>query len=197
MSRRRNKKANKRKPHGAEAGAKGSLGRGGFRPGAGRPRKPEPELPPGDEAKPTPAVDEVLAEPAVISRSDSKMIERAVKHKWPIKNSLRRAIVEKMEAAVNEGCPKTQIAAARVIIAADKLNIHRETAAESKENSGTNINVNITVEAAQQQAELAAIAEEIRARRVVEAVHVRPAGIGHSADGGASETGSQGSDGDG
>jgi putative ribosome biogenesis GTPase RsgA len=141
------------------------------------------------------------------SKETLAMVRRAILEGWPIDPRIRQMVVNQAAIiAATATKERDRTSAMKVLVAADAQNLKRADLAIKLDNHenphdardiATSLNINITVEAAQQQAELAAIAEEIRTRRVVEAVHVRPAGIGHSADGGASETGSQGSDGNG
>ena len=70
-------------------------------------------------------------QPIVDSRTsvkDLRLLQRAARHKWPVKNHHRKLVVNQMEDILkNADDPRTVVAAARVLIAADSVNIHRET----------------------------------------------------------------------
>ncbi len=60
-------------------------------------------------------------------RSDTKIIERAIRNDWPIPASIRNQIVNRMSDIVGTSPEeRNQIAAARVIVAADGVNVRRE-----------------------------------------------------------------------
>jgi ribosomal protein S7 len=70
------------------------------------------------------------------SRSDMQLIERAIKNGWPISPLVRQAIMAKMtNVAVAGESERSQIAAARVLIAADRNNIQRESLQMKEEQS--------------------------------------------------------------
>lgn len=154
--------------------------RGGARPGAGRKKKlPEnkPALPPAQESRPTPAIDATLAAEKV-PRQDLRMMEQAARNRWNVPKRLRRKILGRMETII-DNCPdeKYVIGAAKVVQAADTIDQRHDQMESGKKEA--NVNFTINVEITQQQAELAALAAEVRTQNVVDAVPERPA-IEHS-----------------
>ncbi len=78
-------------------------------------------------------------------RSDTKMIERAIRNDWPIPASTRLLIANRMSDIVGTSPEeRNQIAAARVLIAADGVNVRRE-ALDLKETQGPGGGVNVNV----------------------------------------------------
>lgn len=160
--------------------------------GRGRPPKAKPANKPVDLTKATPHVEELLSRER-LGKGNIKLLERAVE--WPITRTLREKILRRMGKLIDSDNEKVAVAASRVVVAADNVNVRREGNAISAEKPGNSVNVNITLEATQQQAELASLAAEIRAGRVFESVPPIPA-IGDSrADGETIDPGPARSDG--
>ena len=169
------------------------MGKKGATKKRGRPPKAKPPEKPVDLTKATPHVEELLSRER-LGKGNIKLLERAVE--WPISRTLREKILRRMGKLVESDNEKVAVAASRVVVAADNVNVRREGNAISAEKPGNSVNVNINIEASQQQAELATLAAEIRAGRVFEAIHYSPA-IGDSrTDGEAIDTGPARSDGD-
>lgn len=71
-------------------------------------------------------------EPPHQQRSDTRLLERALKARWPIPNERREAITQKLAdlAAGDETKPRTRISAARALKEMDSLNQGDEHTAE-------------------------------------------------------------------
>lgn len=139
-------------------------------------------------------------------RYNMAVVRKAIREGYPITEGIRQLVTSQMALVVGRSeSEKNRIAAAKVLVTADAQNVKRAELAlrtESLEldielgNRKSTVNVNITLEATQQQAELASLAAEIRAGRVFESVPPVPA-IGDSrADGETVDTGPARGDGD-
>lgn len=83
-------------------------------------------------------------------RADLRMLRTAIKNRWPISKSLRGLAIEKIKEILSSGdsSETAQIAAIKVLIAADALNARREEAPAKK---GSPVNVNVVGEGAKVQ----------------------------------------------
>lgn len=64
--------------------------------------------------------------PPVLSRSDARLIRQAIQGRWPIPDDMREATVAMLGAVVQNPDvfgPRAAIAAARTLLAADRLNM--------------------------------------------------------------------------
>lgn len=62
-----------------------------------------------------------------LSRSDLRMIRAAIKNEYPINEAVRKLIVSKLSLIVGRSPDeRQQVAAARVLVAADAVNVKRE-----------------------------------------------------------------------
>lgn len=161
--------------------------------GRGRPPKAKPPAKPKSITKAAPHIEELLSRDS-LGKGNIKLLERAVE--WPISPELREKILRRMGKLVESKNEKIAVAASRVVVAADNVNVRREGNAIHAEKLGTSVNVNITLEASKQQAELAALAAEIRSGRVVEGLFTTREAIDCGANGEAIDPSTQGSDGD-
>lgn len=139
-------------------------------------------------------------------RYNMAVVRKAIREGYPITDAIRQLIVNQMALVVGRSdSEKNRIAASKVLVTADDQNKKRaelalraevfETDVETGNRRNT-VNVNITLEATQQQAELASLAAEIRAGRVFESVPPISA-IGNSrADGETVDPGPSRGDGD-
>ncbi len=59
---------------------------------------------------------------------DLRLIRRAVRNDWPITEEMRELILKRMRRVMKESPdPQVQVAAAKVVISADEVNVKRET----------------------------------------------------------------------
>jgi hypothetical protein len=77
-------------------------------------------------------------------RADCKMLEMAIKRGWPITEKVRQRVVDALDKIVEEGEPVYQIAASRVLVTADGLNVRREADAQPSAVNNTQININLS-----------------------------------------------------
>jgi hypothetical protein len=58
---------------------------------------------------------------------DTRLVERALRERWPIPGALRRPLVERLGSIVQDpkATPREAVAAARAILAASRLNLER------------------------------------------------------------------------
>lgn len=138
-------------------------------------------------------------------RYNMAVVRKAIKENYPITDAIRQLVTSQMALVVGRSqSEKSRIAAAKVLVTADAQNVKRAELALRTESFETDVengfsrntvNVNITLEATQQQAELAALAAEIRAGRVVEGLFTQREVIDCGADGAPRDSGTQGQDG--
>ena len=102
---------------------------------------------------------------------DTRMIEKAVKSRWNIPDSLRAILPGVLTKIIadKETSPRNKIAAARVVLAADALNMEQE----KRDAGGETLNVNhtgtINLTNEQRLDRLHGLAETIRRRRAGDA----------------------------
>lgn len=72
---------------------------------------------------------------------DSRMVERAIKGRWPIPDEMREKVPEALSKVITSpgSSQRNKIAAARALLAADSLNMEQE----KRDAGGENINVNV------------------------------------------------------
>lgn len=76
-------------------------------------------------------------------RGNMKLIERAIREDWPISKNVRHKLTYQMSVILGGDNERNQVAAARVLIAADNVNAKREAVDVSYEKTPSAINVNV------------------------------------------------------
>lgn len=104
-------------------------------------------------------------------RADLRMLRTAIKNRWPISKSLRGLAIEKIKEILSSGdsSETAQIAAIKVLIAADALNARREEGAAKKDSA---VNINIGGESKVQVIEVVAPAPKAIEEKPPEVVEV-------------------------
>lgn len=76
--------------------------------------------------------------------TDARLARRAIRARWPIKNSTRRKVMTQLEQIVEspQSRERDKVAASRAILQADQINADREERDQPK-NGDININVNV------------------------------------------------------
>lgn len=75
--------------------------------------------------------------------ADARLARRAIRARWPIKNSTRRKVMTELERIAETGeRERDRVAATRAILQADQINADREERDQPK-NGDININVNV------------------------------------------------------
>lgn len=166
----------------------------------------KPPLPPATTAATTPPPLTIGDGALHPGRYNMAVVRKAIREGYPITDAIRQLVINQMALVVGRSdSEKNRIAASKVIVTADDQNKKRAELAlraevfETDVDNGTNrstVNVNITLEASKQQAELAALAAEIRSGRVVEGLFTTREAIDRGANGEAIDPSTQGSDGD-
>src|SRR5690606_25316236 len=95
--------------------------------------------------------------------SDTRLIERAIRERWPIKPEYRTAIINRLlRIAVSpETSDREAISASKAMIAADKINIDLETASQPKE-SHTHQHLHLNVPPDEARAAIGSVTERLR-----------------------------------
>lgn len=148
-----------------------------------------------DLDKATPHIEELL-ERESLGKGNVKMLERAVE--WPISNTLRLKILRRMGKLVESPSEKIAIGASRVVVAADNVNVRREALAKESAKPGTQVNVQVNVNADERRTRFANLAQRLGINDVltVDADRGSPAADASTAsprdDGSANSDGSNG-----
>ena len=75
---------------------------------------------------------EIRTEPADFSRSDARLFSQAIRGRWPMSEEMRARVVDQLMRLVTAGGdidPRAQVAAAKALIDADRVNIEEAAAA--------------------------------------------------------------------
>ncbi len=90
----------------------------------------------------------VLGESAPLGgKYNAALTRRAIRNRWPIRNQLRRKIVEQMELVVETAASaRDKTAAAKVLMAADAINVNRERIDKPQATPSVNVAVGVNAE---------------------------------------------------
>ena len=105
-----------------------------------------------------------------LRRSDMQLVARAIRNRWPVSGKMRRRAVTKMDELLDSGSEETAVAAAKVLLAADALNVRLE---ESDKPQAPHLHLHApanheeTTEADARRVRLAALAERLGIAGVV------------------------------
>lgn len=78
-----------------------------------------------------------------VSRSDMRLARRAVVNRWNISDKTRRLVVDKLSDVVRTGISREIVAAARVLVSADALNLRQQELDKPKPSVENAVNVNV------------------------------------------------------
>ena len=79
-------------------------------------------------------------------RSDAALIRRAIKHKWPVSDEIKQLVTNQMALIVGRSeDERNQIAASKVLVAADSVNARREATEVEAERPAAGTMVSILV----------------------------------------------------
>jgi hypothetical protein len=132
--------------------------------------------PPREEAKLPDSDSEILKDPHHI-RSDFRMLERAVKNRWPIDDAKRNRLVEVCyQIAVGEYPEKIKLAAAKVLAQYDSINARRE---ENDKGRGVTVNVGVNVNASGPTIDILSLSEQDREAAIAAGATIDPKQLEH------------------
>lgn len=78
-------------------------------------------------------------------RADARLLRKAVKEGWPISDELRQKVVDKLESLLDSEQERNRIAATKVLVSADTVNVYRERIEKDQGTQTQTVNVQVNV----------------------------------------------------
>lgn len=121
---------------------------------------------------------EIISDPHHV-RSDLRLLQRAIKNRWPISDEMREKTVKAVYALIDSGTCEERwlINAAKVLAQMDGLNARREEASGGKNN--VTVNVGVNVNAGGQAIDILSMSEQERETAIASGAVVDPKQLEH------------------